>query len=221
MDKFAETSAYELQEPLRTVKSFVNILSKRYRGKLDDETDEFIDYALEAIERLNKKIIGLLEYSRVESKGKELKPTETQEILDYAISHLNTSWDGYKAEITYDNLPKIRADSGQLLKLFQNLLENAVKFKNPEKNSKVHVSAVLDEENNKYIFSVQDNGIGIEEKDFDKIFDIFKKLNQENENQGVGIGLSISKKIIERHGGQIWVESEPEIGSTFFFALPI
>jgi PAS domain S-box-containing protein len=220
LDKFAETAANELQEPLRAVKSFVNILSKRYRGKLDNETDEFIDYALEAIERLNKKIIGLLEYSRVESKGKELKPTETHEILDYAISHLNTSWDGYKAEITYDNLPKIMADSGQILKLFQNLLENAVKFKNPEKNSKVHVSAVLDEENDKYIFSVQDNGIGIEEKDFDKIFDIFKKLNLENEHQGVGIGLSISKKIIERHGGQIWVESEPEIGSTFFFALP-
>ena len=220
LDKFAETAANELQEPLRAVRSFVNILSKRYRGKLDEETDEFIDYALEAIERLNKKIIGLLEYSRVASKAKVLKPTETQEILDYAISHLNTSWDGYKAEIKYENLPKIMADSGQILKLFQNLLENAVKFKNPEKNSKIHISAVLDEENNQYTFSVQDNGIGIEEKDFEKIFDIFKKLNPENENQGIGIGLSVSKKIIERHEGQIWVESEPEIGSTFFFTLP-
>lgn len=220
LEKFAETAANELQEPLRVIRSFINILTKRYQGKIDRDTDEFIDYALEAINRLNRKIIGLLEYSRVESRGKEFRLTETEEILDYAISNINASFEGNRTKITYDNLPQIMADSGQILKLFQNLLENAVIFKNPEKDPKVHISSFLDEENNEYVFSIQDNGIGIEEKNLEKVFDIFKKLNSKNGHQGVGIGLPISKKIIKRHGGRIWVESEPEIGSTFFFTLP-
>lgn len=219
LEKFAETAANELQEPLRAVRSFNNILAKRYRGKLDKDADEFIDYALEAVERLNKKILGLLEYSRVESRGKEFKLTETEELLDYAMSNLNASLEGNGAKITRDNLPKIRADSGQVLQLFQNLLKNSVKFRNPENKPQIHVSAYLDEDNNEYVFSIQDNGIGIEEKDQHKIFDIFKKLNPEQ--PGIGIGLSIGKKIVERHGGHIWVESEPEIGSKFFFTIPV
>ncbi len=217
LEKFAKNAANELQEPLRAIKSFVNILAKRYKGKVDKDTDEFIDYALEALERLNKKILALLEYSRVESSGKEFKLTETEQILDYAISNLNASIEN-RAQITSDELPKVMADSGQILLLFQNLLENAVKFKNPEKDVQIHISAFLDEENDQYVFRVEDNGIGIEEKDLEKIFDIFKKLNQKQ--KGIGIGLAVSKKIIDRHGGQIWVESEPEIGSTFFFTLP-
>ena len=220
LEKFAETAANELQEPLRTVKSFNNILAKRYRGKLDKDADEFIDYALEAVERLNNKIIGLLEYSRVESRGKEFKLTETGEILDYAMSNLNASLEGNRAKITHDDLPKIIADSSQILQLFQNLLKNAVKFRNPEKNPRIHVSSYLDEENKEYIFSVQDNGRGIEEKDLEKVFDIFKRLHPENGFKGIGIGLSVSKKIVERHGGRMWVESEPEIGSKFFFTIP-
>lgn len=219
LEKFAETAANELQEPLRAIKSFNNILAKRYRGKLDKDADEFIDYALEAVERLNKKILGLLEYSRVESRGKEFKLTETEELLDYAMSNLNASLEGNGAKITRDNLPKIRADSGQVLQLFQNLLKNSVKFRNPENKPQIHVSAYLDEDNNEYVFSIQDNGIGIEEKDQPKIFDIFKKLNPEQ--SGIGIGLSIGKKIVERHGGRIWVESEPQIGSKFFFTIPV
>jgi PAS domain S-box-containing protein len=218
LEKFAETAVNELQEPLRAIKSFNNILARRYRGKLDKDADEFIDYALEAVERLNNKIIGLLEYSRVESRGKEFKLTETEELLDYAMSNLNASLEGNGAKITHENLPKIMADSGQILQLFQNLLKNSVKFKNPEKNAMIHVSAYLDEENNEYVFSVQDNGIGIEEKDQQKVFDIFIKLNPKQ--PGIGIGLSISKKIVERHGGRVWVESEPEIGSKFFFTMP-
>lgn len=220
LDKFAETAAYKLQEPVMAIKSFNNILAKRYRGKIDKDTDEFIDYALEAVNSLNKKIVGLLEYSRVESRGKEFKLTETEEILDYAISNLNASLEGYRAKITHDDLPKIMADSGQILQLFQNLLKNAVNFKNPQKNLQIHISAYLDEENSEYVFQVEDNGIGIEEKDLKKVFDIFKKLNPENGYDGAGIGLSISKKIVERHGGRIWIESEPEIGSRFYFTIP-
>ncbi|HML04905.1 MAG TPA: ATP-binding protein [Methanobacterium sp.] len=220
LEKFAETAANELQEPLRAVKSFNNILAKRYRGKLDKDADEFIDYAIEAVERLNNKIIGLLEYSRVESRGKEFKLTETQELLDYAISNLNASIDENNAKITYDDLPKVMADSGQILQLFQNLLKNSVKFKNPEENPIIHVSAYLDDDSDEYVFSVEDNGIGIEEKDLEKIFDIFKRLHPENGHRGIGIGLSIGKRIVERHGGRIWVESEPEIGSKFYFTIP-
>ncbi|MGZ7044228.1 MAG: ATP-binding protein [Methanobacterium sp.] len=217
LEKFAKNAANELQEPLRAIRSFINVLAKRYRSKIDGDTDEFIDYALEAVERLNRKIIGLLEYSRIESSGKKFKLTETEQILDYALSHLNTSFEN-RPEITHENLPKVMADSGQILQLFNNLLDNAVKFKNPERNPQVHISAFLNEQNNEYVFTVEDNGIGIEEKDFDKIFDMFKKLNHEYE--GIGIGLSIGKKIVDRHGGHIWVESEPEVGSTFFFTLP-
>lgn len=220
LDKFAETAANELQEPLIAIKSFNNILAKHYRGKIDKDTDEFIDYALEAVNHLNKKIIGLLEYSRVESRGKEFKLTETEEILDYAISNLNASIEENRAKITHDDLPKIMADSGQILQLFGNLLKNSVKFKNPQKNPQIHISACLDEENSEYVFQVEDNGIGIEEKDLKKVFDIFKKLNPENGYDGIGIGLSISKKIVERHGGRIWVESKPEIGSKFYFTIP-
>ncbi|MGZ7108969.1 MAG: sensor histidine kinase, partial [Methanobacterium sp.] len=217
LEKFAKNAANELQEPLRAIRSFINVLAKRYRSKIDGDTDEFIDYALEAVERLNRKIIGLLEYSRIESSGKKFKLTETEQILDYALSHLNTSFEN-RPEITHENLPKVMADSGQILQLFNNLLDNAVKFKNPESNPQIHISAFLNEENDEYVFTVEDNGIGIEEKDFDKIFDMFKKLNHEYE--GIGIGLSIGKKIVDRHGGHIWVESEPEVGSTFFFTLP-
>ena len=220
LDKFAENAANELQEPLRAIKSFNNILAKRYRGKIDKDTDEFIDYALESVERLNRKIMGLLEYSRVKSRGKEFKLTETEEIFDYAMSNLNASLDGDNTEITRDDLPPVMADSGQILQLFQNLLKNAVEFKNPEQNPKIHVSAYFDEENDEYVFSVQDNGKGIGEKDLEKVFDIFKRLNPGNGHKGIGIGLPVSKKIVERHGGHIWVESEPEIGSKFYFTIP-
>jgi len=220
LDKFAETVANELQKPIMAIKSFNNILAKRYRGKIDKDADEFIDYALEAVNSLNKKIIGLLEYSRVESRGKEFKLTETEEILDYAISNINASLEEDRVKITYDDMPKIMADSGQILQLFQNLLKNSVKFKNPEKNPQIHVSAHLDEGNSEYVFHVDDNGIGIEEKELEKVFNIFEKLNPENGYDGTGIGLSICKKIVERHCGRIWVESEPEIGSRFYFTIP-
>lgn len=220
LEKFVETAANELQEPLRAIKSFINILSRRYRGKVDKDTDEFIDYALDAVEHLNRKIIGLLEYSRVESRGKEFKLTETEEIFDYAMNNLNASIEGNHAKITRDNLPKIMADSGQILQLFVNLLENAVKFKNPEQNPRVHVSAYPDKGNKEYVFSFEDNGIGIKEKDLEKIFDIFKKLNPEKRHKGIGLGLSIGEKIVHRHGGRFWVESELNIGSKFYFTIP-
>ncbi len=218
LEKFAETATNELQEPLRAIKSFTNVLAKRYKGKGDKDTDEFIDYTLEAVERLHNKTIALLEYSRIESRGKEFKLTETSEILDYAISNVMASTKTNNVKITYDELPKIYADSGQLLKLFQNILDNAVKFSKPNESPEIHIS--LSKENNEYVFSVYDNGIGIEEKDHIKIFDIFKRLNPEKGYDGTGIGLSVCKKIVERHGGRIWVESEPEIGARFSFTIP-
>ena len=162
-------------------------------------------------------IKDLLKYSRVVSRGKIFTPTNSEEIIEYAIFNLKTQIEDEGAEITYDKLPKVTADSGQLLQLFQNLVENAIKFRQFAVQPKVHISCK--EHENEYVFSVADNGIGIEEQYFDRIFTIFQRLHTKEEYEGTGIGLSVAKRIVERHGGQIWVESEPDVGSTFYFTL--
>ena len=219
LQQFAYITSHDLQEPLRTISSFTQLIERRYKGQMDSNADEFIEYIVDATKRMQELIKDLLEYSRVTTQGKEFKLVNTEEILQKTISNLHAAIEENNAEISYEKLPEVMADSRQIGQLFQNLISNAIKFRKKDKKPKISVSA--SENESEYIFSVSDNGIGIEKEYFDRIFTIFQRLHTREEYQGTGIGLSISKKIVERHGGRIWVESEPDNGSTFYFALPV
>lgn len=221
LEQFAYVSSHDLQEPLRTIASFTQLLEKRYKGKLDSDADEFIDYVVEAAIRMKTQIEGLLEYSRVGTKGKEFKPVDMNLILDQTINAINTLIKESNAKIIYNELPSVMGDHGQLQRVFQNLISNAIKFRKCEESPKIHISSHKAENANEYVFSIQDNGIGIEEQYFERIFTIFQRLHTIEEYHGTGIGLSIVKRIIERHGGRIWVESEFGVGSTFYFTVPM
>jgi PAS domain S-box-containing protein len=221
LEQFAYIISHDLQEPLRTVTSFTQLLEMRYKGKLDKNADEFIGYIVDGSSRMRQMIQDLLEFSRVTTKGGEFTPINTEKLLKQTLSSIKTVIDENKAEITYDSLPIVIADDKQIQRVFQNLILNAIKFKKPDETPKIHVSSTKDEENKEYVFSVSDNGIGIETKYFDRIFAIFQRLHTREEYSGTGIGLSVVKRTIERHGGRIWVESEPNKGSTFYFTLPI
>lgn len=218
LEKFTDIVSHELQEPLKGISSFTQILAKRYKYKLDKDADEIINYIIEDSQRIQRMILGLSQYSRITALGKEFRETNSEEILKLALNNLHAEIGDNNAEITHDQLPKVTCDSGQLLQVFQNLIDNALKFRKKEIHPKINISSFEDEENSEYIFSVQDNGIGIESQYMDKIFEIFKKLNKTN-YQGTGIGLSVAKGIIERHGGRIWAESDLGEGSTFYFTL--
>jgi len=219
LQQFAYVASHDLQEPLRTVTSFAQLIERRYKDKLDSDADDFIEYIVDASKRMQILINDLLDYSRVSTRGKDLKITDTEEVLKNVLSNLNASIRENKAQITHDRLPEVYADSGQLSQLFQNLIGNAIKFKNAETHPKIHLSAKEDKESDSYVFSVSDNGIGIEDEYLQRIFTIFQRLHTREEYSGTGIGLAVAKKIVERHGGQIWVESEYGKGSTFFFTL--
>ena len=221
LQQFAYITSHDLQEPLRTISSFTQLLERRYRDQIDSNADEFIEYIVDATDRMKDLIKDLLEYSRVTTRGKEFKPVDTEEILQKTISNLRAAIDESGADISYDELPELMADDRQISQLFQNLISNAIKFKKTDLPPKIHISASKDEKNNEYVFCIRDNGIGIEKEYFDRIFTIFQRLHTREEYQGTGIGLSIAKKIVERHGGHIWVESEPEVGSTFYFTINI
>ena len=220
LQQFAYITSHDLQEPLRTIASFTQLLEKRYKGNLDKDADEYIDFVVDAATRMKEMIQGLLNYSRIGTKGAEFRPTDVNEALNDAISNLKSTIDENNAEIINDSLPTVLGDKRLLVQLFQNLIGNAIKFKNPDEPPKIHISASLDEKNNEYVFKVSDNGIGMESKYTDKIFEVFKRLHTIDEYKGAGIGLAISKRIVERHGGRIWVESEFGKGSTFYFTLP-
>ena len=221
LEQFAYVSSHDLQEPLRTIASFTQLLERRYKGKFDSDADEFMDYIVEAAVRMKEQIEGLLEYSRVATKGKEFKLVDVNLILNQTIQTLNTSIEESKAKITLDELPTVMGDADQLQRVFQNLISNAIKFKKPEEPPIIHISSNKDLYNKEYVFSIKDNGIGIEEQYSERIFVIFQRLHTRDVYKGTGIGLSIVKRIIERHGGRIWVESEYGKGSTFYFTIPI
>ena len=221
LQSFAYITSHDLQEPLRTIASFTQLLERRYKGKFDKDADEFMDFIVDATTRMRKMIQDLLEYSRVTTQGKEFKEVNSKDILEQVLSSLKIIIDENKAEITYDSLPIIFADEAQIGRVFQNLISNAIKYKKPDTPPKIHISSVQDNENKEYIFSISDNGIGIEEQYFDRIFNIFQRLHTREEHEGTGIGLSVVKRIVERHGGRIWLESEQGKGSTFYFTIPI
>ncbi|MGB9936485.1 MAG: PAS domain-containing sensor histidine kinase [Methanobacterium sp.] len=217
---FAYITSHDLQEPLRTIASFTQLLERRYKGKFDQDADDFMDYIVDASMRMKQMIQDLLEYSRVATKGEEFKEVNSEDILKQVIDSLKVTIEENDAKITYDPLPNVFADESQLRRVFQNLISNAIKYRKEDVSPKIHISSRKDDANKEYIFSVSDNSIGIEEQYFDRIFTIFQQLHTLDKYKGTGIGLSIVKRIIERHGGRIWVESELGKGSTFFFTVP-
>ena len=221
LQQFAYITSHDLQEPLRTIASFTQLLERRYRGQLDSDADEFIEFIVDAAVRMKEMIQGLLEYSRVGTQKVEFKEVDMDVELEQVLSNLHALINKNKAEITYDPLPKVMADPDQMVRVFQNLISNAIKFRKPDEPPKIHVSCQIDKENNEYIFSVADNGIGIEKEYKDKIFEVFKRLHAMGKYEGTGIGLSVVKRIIEQYNGRIWLESKLGEGSTFYFTLPL
>jgi len=217
LQQFAYITSHDLQEPLRTISSFTQLIERRYKGQMDSNADEFIIYIVDATRRMQELIKDLLEYSRVTTKGEDFERVNIEEILQKTISNLHAAIEENDAMISYDELPEVMADSGQIGQLFQNLISNAIKFRKNDEPPEIHISSSKNE--NEYIFAIRDNGIGIEKEYYNRIFTVFQRLHTREEYQGTGIGLSITKKIIERHGGRIWVESEPNKGSTFYFTL--
>ena len=220
LQQFAYVSSHDLQEPLRTIASFTQLLERRYKGKFDSDADEFMDYIVEAAKRMQRMILDLLEYSRVSTNADEFKEIDTVEALDEALFNLKGIIENNNAVITHNDLPKVTADKSQLIKVFQNLISNAIKFKKDNEQPKIHISARKDPQKNQYVFSIQDNGIGMDSQYAERIFTLFQRLHTRDEYQGTGIGLSVAKRIVERHGGRIWVESELGKGSTFYFTIP-
>ncbi len=201
------------------VSSYTQLLEKRYRGKLGTDADEFVAYIVDGVSRMQKMINDLLEYSRAGRKDAELEVIDCNAVLDDALANLEAAIGESGTVVTHDPLPTVTADGPQLAKVFQNLISNAVKFRRKEESPRVHISA--EEKQNQWLFSVRDNGIGIDPQFHKRIFAIFQRLNTKEEYPGSGIGLSICRRVVERHGGRIWVESELGKGATFYFTIPI
>jgi PAS domain S-box-containing protein len=218
LQHFAYVVSHDLQEPLRTMTSYVQLLARRYRGKLDQGADEFIGFAVDAASRMQGLINDLLEYSRVQTRGKAPVPTDTEALFAIVLANLHAAIDESGAVVTHDPLPSVVADESQLTRVFQNLVGNALKYHPKDRKPVVHVSARRGTA--EWIFSVRDNGIGIDPKNFGRLFIMFSRLHTREEFPGTGAGLAICKRIVTRHGGRIWVESEPGEGSTFAFSLP-
>lgn len=216
LEQFAYVASHDLQEPLRTVASYVELLSRRYAGQLDADADDFIGFAVDGVTRMQALINDLLTFSRVSRQGQAFGPTDCQVALLQALSDLNASIKESGARVTHDSLPVILADGYQLVQLFDNLIGNAIKFRG-EAPPRIHVRA--EREGDGWQFSVSDNGIGIDARYAERIFVIFQRLHTREEYSGTGIGLAICKKIVERHGGRIWVKSDPGAGSTFNFTV--
>lgn len=216
LEQFAYVISHDLQEPLRMVSSYTQLLAKRYGDKLDADADEFIAYAVDGAKRMQTLLHDLLEYSRVGTRGKPFNLVNCEHIVEQAMANLKIAIEECGASVSYDVLPTIMGDEGQLVRLFQNLIGNAIKFRG-KKAPQVHISAKRMD--NIVTFSVKDNGIGIEPQHSQSIFEIFRRLHTREEYPGTGMGLAICKKIVERHGGRISVQSQPGQGSTFYFSV--
>jgi PAS domain S-box-containing protein len=219
LQQFARFASHDLQAPLKTTEGFIKIFVRRYTGKLDEKADKLLEYISESMQEMQTIIKDLLEFSRIETGDANLKPVDTSVSLSHALANLNAEIETNNAAITHDEmLPTVMGNKTQITRLFQNLIGNAIKF-HGEKPPKVHVS--VHQKDSEWVFSVQDNGIGIDPQYREQIFEIFRRLHGKSEYTGTGIGLAATKRIVERHGGRICVESEPGKGSTFFFTIPI
>lgn len=218
LEQFVYAASHDLREPLRVVTLYLELLTKRYQGKLDAKADSFIHYAVDGAERMDKLIKGLLSYSRINTSDEPFTAEDTNEIFQAAVAGLSVAVRKSGAVITKDKLPTLSGIRTLLLQLFRNLLDNAVKFAKPGLAPEVHVAA--SKRQGEWVFSVRDKGIGIEPKYFERIFVIFQRLHTLEEYPGIGIGLALGKRIVERHHGHIWLESKPGEGTTFFFSIP-
>ena len=217
LEQFAYVASHDLQEPLRMVSSYVQLLERRYSGQLDERAEKYIYFAVDGATRMQRLITDLLAYSRVGTQGGELSPTDTSPVVKEALSNLEVALADSNARVVYPDLPEVTADSSQLVQLFQNLIGNALKFKGEERP---HVEVAAERDGSYWLFSVCDNGIGFDQKYADRVFGVFKRLHRNRDIPGTGIGLAICQRIIDRHGGRIWAESTPGKGATFYFTLP-
>ncbi len=217
LESFAYIASHDLQEPLRMVSCFTQLLAEQYENKLDDKAREYIYFAVEGANRMSELLNGLLAYSRIHTKGKNFSQVDLVQVIDIVTKNLALKIRERKAKIEIGNLPVLNADETQMIQLFQNLVANAIKF-SPE-NPAISITAQFNKD--EYCFSVKDHGIGIESQYFERIFNIFQRLQPREKYEGTGIGLAICKRIVERHGGRIWLESEPDSGSIFYFTIPV
>src|SRR5213083_2828686 len=218
LEQFAYVASHDLQEPLRMVSSYTQLLMRRYGDKLDGDAKEFTAFIVDGATRMKQLIEDLLAYSRVGTRDKNFKPVDSESSLKRALTNLRAAIQDSGATVTQDKLPTIHCDEVQLAQLFQNLIGNALKFRKPDVAPAVHVGAA--EQGAEWEFMVRDNGIGIEPQYFERIFMVFQRLHDKGEYPGTGIGLAIVKKVVERHGGRIWVQSQPGAGTTFHFTMP-
>jgi PAS domain S-box-containing protein len=219
LEQFAYIASHDLQEPLRTIAGYLQLLSERYKGQIDEKADKYITYAVDGAERMSTIIRDLLSYSRVGTRGEAFQPVSSEEALEFALRNLRSASEQSGASITHDPLPVVNADKTQLAQLFQNLIGNAIKYRSPDRPPKIHVSA--HQEDGFWTFEVEDNGIGFEQQYEDKMFRIFQRLHSRGKYPGTGIGLAICKRIIDRHGGRIWATGDPGRGAKFYFTIPI
>ncbi len=218
LEQFAYVASHDLQEPLRVMSSYSQLLEKRYKGRLDQDADDFIAFIVDAAARMQKLITDLLAYSRAGRETTGMVAVDCEKVVRRLVNSMAATIESAKGEVTFDALPTIRAHESSLIQLFQNLIGNALKFRG-EQPPRIHIRA--SQTGGEWVFSVSDNGIGIEPQYSQRIFMIFQRLHPRNKYPGTGIGLSICKKIVESMGGRIWVESEPGKGSTFYFSVPV
>ena len=217
LKEFAYVASHDLKEPLRMITSFLQLLEHRYKDQLDQNANEFIEFAVEGAKRMDKMINDLLDYSRIGNQEREFEYLQSEKLLKTVLINLKSTIEDSNASITHDTLPLIFANEQMMIQLFQNLISNSIKY-HGEKNPEIHISA--DNVDDEYIFAVKDNGIGIDQNHLERIFTIFKRLHTREEYEGTGIGLAIVKKIVQKHRGKIWAESEQGKGTTFYFTLP-
>jgi light-regulated signal transduction histidine kinase (bacteriophytochrome) len=217
LEQFAYVASHDLQEPLRTVSNYLQLLERRYEDDLDEDAEEFIEFAVDGAERMHEMIQALLEYSRVDTRGEPLKPTNLQSVYETARRNLRVAIEESDATITADELPTVRGDENQLVQLFQNLLDNAIKYTG-DAHPRVHISAERTDRG--WLIAVEDDGIGMTPDETERVFQIFERLHGRESYSGTGIGLAVCHRIVDRHGGDIWIESERGDGATFFFTLP-
>ncbi|WP_425487812.1 PAS domain-containing protein [Natronomonas salina] len=218
LEQFAYAASHDLQEPLRMVTSYLQLLERRYGDELGEDGQEFVDFAVDGAERMREMIDALLEYSRVETRGDPFEPVDLDEALEDVTRDVQVRVEETDAEITAEDLPTVRGDPSQLRQVFQNLLSNALEYSG-EEPPRIHVDA--ERSGDEWVLSVADEGIGIEPDQHERVFEVFQRLHSRDEHEGTGIGLALTRRIVERHGGDVWVESAPGEGSTFYFTLPV
>ncbi|WP_137288583.1 ATP-binding protein [Natronorubrum halophilum] len=217
LEQFAYAASHDLQEPLRMVSSYLQLIERRYADALDSDGEEFLEFAIDGADRMREMIEGLLEYSRVETQGEPFEPVDLDRVLEDVLETLRLQVEETDAEVTTDELPRVEGDAGQLRQVLQNLLSNAITYSGDDP-PRIHVGA--ERRGNRWSVSVRDEGIGIDPEDQERVFEVFQRLHSRTEYRGTGIGLALCRRVVERHGGEIWVDAEPGKGATFSFTLP-